>query len=61
MLNVTLNITSETQIPIKEISINFLLPNLSIKIMLNIVPTAFKPEVTKESASAVVLEAIPAN
>jgi hypothetical protein len=47
--------------PTKETSINFLLPNLSIKSMLIIVPRAFRPEVTKESASAVELEAIPAN
>jgi hypothetical protein len=48
-------------IPIIEIIINLLLPYLSTKHMLTMEPTAFRPEVMRESVKATEFEANPAN
>lgn len=47
--------------PTKLMIISFFLPVLSTKNMLMIVPRAFKPEVIRESAKAVLFDANPAN
>lgn len=54
-------VTRQMMIPIHEISISLLLPYLSTKNIAIMEPTAFRPEVTRESAIAVSLEANPAN
>lgn len=48
-------------IPTMETSMSLLLPYLSMKTILKIVPSAFRPDVIRESARPVELEAIPAN
>ena len=60
-MNTTDKITRKKMIPVIETSINLLLPYLSTKHMLTMEPTAFRPEVMRESANATEFEANPAN
>ena len=60
-INTTDKITRKKMIPVIETSINLLLPYLSTKHMLTMEPTAFRPEVMRESANATEFEANPAN
>lgn len=59
--NRTDNTTRQLIIPNMEIIINFLLPNLSTQAILTMEPIAFRPDVIRERAKAVLFEANPAN